>query len=128
MQHFPFFSIIGSHDFDAAKLQYGPRVWEPLLARTRGESISSLARIFCQNIHKRLLCTRKDFTRRLASETSIFRLDLSAATRMYTKKGLADTSFVIAVICVFTFQIIFHGGDLADKVRSAFKLLIGYLE
>ena len=42
--------------------------------------------------------THKDFTHRLVHETSIFRLDFSAATRIYVKKGLAETSFVIAVI------------------------------
>ena len=31
-----------------------------------------------------------DFTRRLASETNIFRLDLSVATRIYMNKGLAE--------------------------------------
>ena len=51
---------------------------------------------------------------------SIFRLDLSAATRIYVKKGLADTSFVITIICVFTFQIIFHG-DRVNKVKPAFN-------
>ena len=38
---------------------------------------------------------------RLASETSIFRPDLSAATRIHAKKGVVETSFVIAVICVW---------------------------
>ena len=32
------------------------------------------------SVYYALANTRKDFTRRLASETSIFRLDLSAAT------------------------------------------------
>ena len=31
----------------------------------------------------------------------IFRLDLSAATRIYAKNGLAETSFLIAVNCVY---------------------------
>ena len=55
--------------------------------------------------------------------------DLSAATRIHAKKEVVETSFVIAVIRVFTFSryCIFHG-DRADKVRIAFKLLIGYLE
>ena len=68
-------------------------------ARTRCESIFSLPYFFW-NIHERFFAlanTRKDFTRRLASETSIFRLDLSAATRIYAKKGVVETSFVIAV-------------------------------
>ena len=44
--------------------------------------------------------THKDFTHRLVHETNIFRLDFSAAMRIYVKKGLAETetSFVIAVI------------------------------
>ena len=49
------------------------------------------------SVYYALANTRKDFTRRLASETSIFRLDLSAATRIYAKKGVVETSFVIAV-------------------------------
>ena len=53
------------------------------------------------SVYYALANTRKDFTRRLASETSIFRLDLSAATRIYAKKGVVGTSFVIAVICVY---------------------------
>ena len=108
------------------------RAYGNLYSRVHAASQFPHSRVFFVrtfiSVYYALASTRKDFTRRLASETSIFRLDLSAATRMYTKKGLADISFVIAVICVFTFQIIFHGGDLADKVRSAFKLLIGYLE
>ena len=81
------------------------------------------------SVYYALANTRKDFTRRLASETSIFRLDLSAATRIYAKKGVVETSFVIAVTCL-RFQHIFHGDRArrADKVRIAFKLLIGYLE
>ena len=46
------------------------------------------------SVYYALASTRKDFTHRLVSETSIFGLDLSAATRIYAKKGLA-------VICVF---------------------------
>ena len=76
-------------------------------------SISSLVqkkfKIFISIVYYALASTRKDFTRRLASETSIFRLDLSAATRIYAKKGLAESSFVIAIICVFTFQMAFLG-------------------
>ena len=49
------------------------------------------------------------------SEMIIFRLDLSAAMRNYAKKGLAETSFVIAVICVFTFQIIFLGDQICSR-------------
>ena len=73
--------------------------------------------------------TRKDFTCRLTGEMSIFRLDLSAATRIHAKKGVVETSFAIAVICLFKFSryCIFHG-DRAGKVRIAFKLKIGYLE
>ena len=57
------------------------------------------------------------------TETSIFRLDLSAATRIYVKKGLAETSFVIAVISAFTFQIIFLG-DLQIKLIFRMKDLL----
>ena len=73
-----------------------------------------------QSFYYALASTCKDFMRGLMSETSIFRLDLSAATIIYVKKGLADTSFVITVIWVFMFQIIFHG-DCADKVKPAFN-------
>ena len=54
------------------------------------------------------------------SETNIFRLDLSAATRIYVKKGLSETSFVIDVISAFTFQIIFLG-DLQIKLIFRMK-------
>ena len=57
------------------------------------ESILSLACIFFRifmSVYYALANTRKDFTRRLASETSIFRLDLSAATRIHAKKGVVD--------------------------------------
>ena len=65
--------------------------------------VTSTRVYFFQNIYYALANTPKDFTHRLASETIIFRLDLSAATRIYVKKVLAETSyFVIAVICVFT--------------------------
>ena len=43
------------------------------------------------SVYYALTSTRKDFTRRLASETSIFRLDLSAVTRNYAKKGVVET-------------------------------------
>lgn len=57
------------------------------------------------------------------SETNIFRLDLSAATRIYVKKGLSETSFVIDVISAFTFQIIFLG-DLQIKLIFRMKDLL----
>ena len=53
------------------------------------------------SVYYALANTRKDFTRTFVSETSIFRLDLSAAKRIYAKKGVVETSFVIAVICVY---------------------------
>ena len=53
--------------------------------------VNFITRVYLfQNIHKSLLCTVMDFTRRLASETNIFRLDLSVATRIYMKKGLVE--------------------------------------
>ena len=53
------------------------------------------------SVNYALANTRKDFTRTLASETSIFRLDLSAAKRIYAKKGVVETSFVIAESLLF---------------------------
>ena len=82
------------------KIYSTARAYGNLHSRVRAASQFSHSRIFFWNIHERFFAlanTRKDFTRRLASETSIFRLDLSAATRIYAKKGVVETSFVIAV-------------------------------
>ena len=55
------------------------------------------------SVYYALRNTYKDFTRGLASETSIFRLDFPAATIICAKKGIVETSLVIAVMCVYVY-------------------------
>ena len=76
----------------------------------------SLASIFFLNIHDvndPLANTRKIFTHRLASEKSILSLYLSVATRIRAKKGLVETYFVVAVICVYVLTDIVLGKQVA---------------